>query len=856
MRRLLSLGLLLLTATACSGDDDEDPREQPPSRTGRIQGTLTPFQSSERSTGDGVSRTVRSPFRAGELATLKETLRGLSAGRSRGERVAPKRVPGLSIVPWAPGHAPLERASREDPTIPGDVILRFEEAGLSPERVLAAVQRPGFRAVHKGYASEYVHLVGYEPLDGEAVTAAKTQAWAARLAQVPGVTYAVRNERMRAAAAPDDRGYSLQWHYPTLNLPAAWDLAPDASSVVVAVIDSGVVPHPDLTNVLPGYDMISDPENAGDGDGRDSDPRDEGGDTPSGGSTWHGSHVAGTIGANTNNQEGVAGVAWNARLLPVRVLGKKGGTSFDIAAALTWATGGSVPGVPDNPTPAKVVNMSLGGRAPPQALYQDAIDAALGRGAIIVVAAGNEDVDARNSTPCNQQNVICVGSTSLAGQRSSFSNFGVDVDVVASGGEMREDLNGDGYPDGVLSTVLDENGQPAYAFSQGTSMASPHVAGVVALMAASRPDLDAATAEGILKETATPLTNAQCPEGCGAGLVNALAALARISNEDPGSLDPRLNVTTSTLFFRGSGTQQLILSNVGGNRGGDLMVTATKSGPNEAAVSFPQGNTVRVPAFGSAPLAVAVDASGLPVGDTVVTLSLVGSGTSGAATVAVKIGVAGAASDLDAFVAFVWQDARGEWQTSEDAIAIAPASANYAYSISLTPRTYYALATIDDDQDGNFFEDGERTGYWRNVDAFEPLFVEEGERITDVSFDLIPLAPIDDDPALVVGSACGSNGDCPGGVCVTDYPGGYCSMDCTTSACPAGSRCYIVDSASGLKACLATCSRQVGTGQGDCRSGYVCYSDGTGSGACQPNCRTSGLSCGGGRTCLATGFCQ
>jgi len=853
MRRLLLMGLLLLTATSCSGE--EEPREPPPSM-GRVQGVLTPFRSSERSMDGSAARVERSPFRAGELAKLKQTLRELHAGRMRRERSGAKPE-GLAIVPSELGAAPRERVSREDPTIPGDVILRFDEAGLSPERVLALAKRPGFRAVHKGYASEYVHLVGYEALDGKATTAAKTQEWAAQLAQVPGVRYAARNERMYGMAVPNDRGYSLQWHYPTLNLPAAWDMVHDASSVVVAVIDSGIVSHPDLNaNVLPGYDMISDPENAGDGDGRDSDPRDEGSDTPSGGSSWHGSHVAGTISADTNNLVGVAGVAWNAKLLPVRVLGRKGGSSFDIAAAITWATGGTVPGVPANPYPAKVVNMSLGGSAPPQALYQDAIDGAVRRGAIVVVAAGNEDVDARNSTPCNQQNVICVGSTSLAGQRSSFSNFGADVDVVASGGEMREDLNGDGYPDGVLSTVLDENGNPAYAFSQGTSMAAPHVAGVVALMAAVQPGLTAAVAESTLKATATPLTSAQCPEGCGAGLVNARAALARIANVDPGALDPQLIVTTPTLFFRGSGTQQLIVSNVGGNRGGDLTVAASVSGPNASAVSFPQGNTVRVPAFSSVSLSVAVDASGLPAGDTVVALSLTGSGTAGSATVAVKIGVVGASSDQDAVVAFVWQDATGEWRASEEAIAVARAADDYAYSINLVPRTYFALATIDDDQDGNFFEDGERTGYWRNVDAFEPLEVRAGVTLSGVDFDLIPLAPIDDDPALVVGSACGSDADCPDGVCVTEYPGGYCSMDCTRSACPAGSRCYIVDSSTGAKACLATCAREVGTGQGDCRPDYVCYSDGTGSGACQPNCWTSGLTCGQGRTCLPTGFCQ
>ncbi|AKQ69062.1 Extracellular serine protease [Myxococcus hansupus] len=851
MCRLLLLSLLLLSATSCSGD--EEPRDEPTPSGGRIRGVLTPFRSSERSTEGDVPRTVRSPFRAGELEKLKQTLREHHAGRMREAR----KVPGLPIVQAEPPAAPRELTSSEDATIPGDLILRFEEAGLSPERVLERVRRPGFRAVHKGYASEYLHLVGYEALDGKAVTVAKTQEWVSQLAQVPGVRYAVRNARMHGMAAPNDRGYSLQWHYPTLNLPAAWDLVQDASSVVVAVLDSGIVSHPDLNaNVLPGYDMISDPENAGDGDGRDNNPRDEGGDAPNGGSSWHGSHVAGTISADTNNEVGVAGVAWGAKLLPVRVLGRKGGTAFDIAAGITWATGGTVPGVPPNPNPAKVVNMSLGGAAPPQALYQDAIDAAVGRGAIFVVAAGNENVNARNTTPCNQQNVICVGSTSLAGRRSSFSNFGADVDVMASGGEMREDLNGDGYPDGVLSTVLDDNGQPAYAFSQGTSMAAPHVAGVVALMMAAQPNLTAAVAESTLKATATPLTSAQCPEGCGAGLVNARAALARIANVDPGSLDPQLNVTTSTLFFRGSGTQQLTVSNVGGNRGGDLTVTASVSGANASAVTFPQGNTVRVPAFGSASLSVEVNASGLPQGDTVVPLSLAGSGTAGSATVAVKIGVGNGSSDRDAIIAFVWQDARGEWQTSQDAITVARASANYAYSINLAPRTYFALATIDDDDDGNFFEDGERTGYWRNVDAFEPLVLETGETLSDVSFDLIPLAPIDDDPALVVGSTCRSNADCPDGVCVTDYPGGYCTMDCTRSACPAGSRCYIVDASTGLKACLATCSRQVGTGQGDCRTDYVCYSDGTGSGACQPNCWTTDLECGGSQQCLPSGFCR
>ncbi|QSQ20261.1 S8 family peptidase [Pyxidicoccus parkwayensis] len=865
MRRLLLLGLLLLTATGCPGeDDDDDDNDRPdagnPAATATIRGQLTPFRGNGESAEEGgVSREAHLPFSKAEWTKLRAKLQGLHV-RKDGPVVTD---PDLPIVPPPVGTPPLARIPQTDPTIPGDVILRFEAAGLTPEHVLEAAKLPGYRAVHKGYASEYLHLVGFEALDGHAVTADETRELVAKLATLPGVRYADRNLRVYKLKVPNDKGYSLQWHYPTINLPAAWDIESDATGVVVAVIDTGIVSHPDLdARVLPGYDMIQDATNAGDGNGRDSNPQDVGGDEPNGGSSWHGTHVAGTVGALTNNTIGVAGVTWNARILPVRVLGKDGGSGFDIAAAVTWATGGNVPGIDDTPTPAKVVNMSLGGPGAPQKTYQDVINAAVGRGAIFVIAAGNENVDASNSTPCNQENVICVGSTNFSGRRSSFSNFGAKVDVMASGGEMTEDLNGDGYPDGVLSTARDENNQPAYVFLQGTSMATPHVAGVVALMAAASAKagttLTPALAESVLKSTATAIPASQCSGGCGAGLINAQAALARVANLSPGTLPPQLNVTTSSLFFRGSGVQPLTVSNVGGNKGGDLAVTATVTGTQAGAVSFPSGATVAVPAFGSATLNVAVNTAGLPDGDYTATLNLTGSnlaGSAGTATVLVKISV-GTTPDLDAVVAFVWQDEKGKWQASEDAITLARASAGYAYSLKLVPRTYYSLATIDDDQDGELFEEGERTGYWRNLDSFEPLELEDDQTLTGVSYDLVPLAPVDDNPTLVVGGTCSSDASCPGGYCVTGFPGGYCTQDCSTAACPVGSKCYIVSS-SGTKACLQTCTTQVGTGQGDCRdSNYVCYSDGTGVGACQPNCKSSGLSCATGKTCASDGFCR
>jgi serine protease len=854
MRRLLVLGLLLLTACQTEEEDptNPNPTTPPPADKGRIQGKLNPFQSS------GGSASVRPPPLQGERG--RELARAISRAISEqrlGSRKSALEVslPELPIIPPPAGPPPLKRVPAEDPTIAGDVIVRFEQAGLSAQTALERVQLPGYRVVHKGYASEHLHLVGFEALDGHKVTATETGQLVTQLASVPGVRFTEKNLRMYAFKTPNDKNYSAQWHYPALNLPAAWDVTTGGAGVTVAVLDTGIRSHPDLSaRIVSGFDMISDSTNAGDGNGRDSDPTDMGKDEPGGGSSWHGSHVAGTIGAATNNTSGVAGVTWDTRIMPVRVLGKEGGSSFDIAAAMNWAAGGTVPGVSTVGTPAKIINMSLGGAASPQKIYQDVIDARVAAGAIYVIAAGNEDSDAAGTTPCNQNNVICVGSTNFAGRRSSFSNFGVPVDVMAAGGEMSQDLNGDGYSDGVLSTTFDEAGAPVYAFNQGTSMATPHVAGVLALMVAAAPggSLSPAQAENILKTTAS--TSSRCTEGCGSGLVNAQAAIKAAqggTSTDP----PKLGITTSQLSFRGNGTQQLLISNLGS---GSLRVTAAKTGPQAAAVSFTNA-TVTVPAFATQPLEVTVNTAGLANGDYAATITLTGTNASsgaaaGTATVSVNIRV-GASEGLDAVIAFAYQDANKEWQVDTDAIGDVRASFNYQYSIDLLPKTYYTLATIDDDKDGEFFEDGERTGFWRNVDDFEPITLAVQQTITNISYDLVPLAPIDDTPTLVVGSACTSDANCPdGGRCITSYPGGYCTRDCASQACPSGSKC--VDSTTSGRRCIATCTGP-DTGRSTCRTSYVCYSDGTGDGLCFPNCSAYDVCDGVLFTCnTANGYCE
>ena len=359
-----------------------------------------------------------------------------------------------------------------------------------------------------------------------------------RLAADPSVEYVEVDQLMQATLVPNDTRFSEQWGFGTsnasINVRPAWDKATGAG-VVVAVIDTGITNHPDLNaNLLPGYDFISDAAMARDGGGRDNNPNDEGdwyaanecgSGIPASNSSWHGTHVAGTVAAVTNNSTGVAGTAFNAKVVPVRVLGKCGGYTSDIADAIVWASGGTVSGVPANANPAEVINMSLGGGGSCSTTYQTAINGAVSRGTTVVVAAGNSNTNVSSSVPANCANVIAVAATTSAGARASFSNYGTGIDISAPG-------------QGILSTLNSGTtvpGTASYASYNGTSMAAPHVAGVVALIQSVAPTaLSPAAIESLLKSTARPLPGA-CSGGCGAGIVDADAAVtAALNGTGPG----------------------------------------------------------------------------------------------------------------------------------------------------------------------------------------------------------------------------------------------------------------------------------------------------------------------------------
>lgn len=270
----------------------------------------------------------------------------------------------------------------------------------------------------------------------------------------------------------------------------AWLVTRGNPEIVVAVLDTGSTVHPDLEGqTVPGYDMISDIDRAGDGDGRDSDPSDAGDFYGDKLSSWHGTHLAGVINARGNNSRGVIGIAPNVKVQHVRVLGRDGGSDSDIVSGITWASGGPVGSLPLNPTPARVINLSLGGEGvcPPQ--YQEAIDDAISRGTVVIVAAGNSDTDASTTTPANCDGVITVAASNSDGQKTSFSNYGEVVDIAAPGMSILSTMNS-----GLTGVDL-----PNYAPKSGTSMSAPYVAGIVALMLSNEPSLTPADVETRIK---------------------------------------------------------------------------------------------------------------------------------------------------------------------------------------------------------------------------------------------------------------------------------------------------------------------------------------------------------------------
>jgi serine protease len=396
------------------------------------------------------------------------------------------------------------------------------------------------------------------------------------------------------AFTPNDPLYGkYQWHFNDpvggATVSDAWDLA-DGTDITVAVLDTGITRHPDIDISLAeaGYDFITDGLVSGRGeDGRVPGGWDTGDWTttepylsactdssnPPEDSSWHGTHVAGTVAERTNNGQGMAGIAYNAKLLPVRVLGHCGGTTSDIADAVIWASGGHVDGVPDNQNPAQVINMSLGGRGicTAESVMARAIADARSRGTTVVVAAGNENTDVANYTPAGCPGAITVASNGITGKRAFYSSYGAGVALSAPGGgyytnddpDTGSVANPEGFVWSAMNSGKTEPDEPDYGGSAGTSQATPHVAGTIALVlsAMKQAGLAAPTPDqirDILVQSARRFP-VSTDRPIGAGIVNAHAAVNLALGNDGGDDDAIVLAPGVLLSGQSGGTGSQVL---------------------------------------------------------------------------------------------------------------------------------------------------------------------------------------------------------------------------------------------------------------------------------------------------------
>lgn len=425
-----------------------------------------------------------------------------------------------------------------------DLVTVQSNAALATECIVQDLRASGqFEYVEKDFIFENQFVRRPKPTDPGTTPGGSAPSTGGETASPP-VT-------ITSDITPNDPLWSLQWNFQKngtgegksaggAGFQDFWTRQANegSSEVVVAVVDTGLqMAHPDIENspnVAPGWDMVSDPRMGNDGDGRDNDPNDPGDmcdpTAPLAADTFHGTHVAGTIGAAaSNNGTGVAGGAWNVKIVPVRALGKCGGRLSDINDAIRWA-GGLIPGEDAegneiwNENPADIINLSIGLFEFCPASLQDAIDSVTDRGVIVVAAAGNARVSTQYYAPGGCQNVISVAAGDARGQIAPYSNFGPNVTVIAPGGDLTRDDNGDGRPDGVLSTKASTNcydpvtGEGVdncyYAYEQGTSMAAPHVAAALALLKARQPSATPDELKATLIAALDPREPLQCAGSC------------------------------------------------------------------------------------------------------------------------------------------------------------------------------------------------------------------------------------------------------------------------------------------------------------------------------------------------------
>ncbi|MFT4768327.1 MAG: serine protease [Glaciecola sp.] len=641
---------------------------------------------------------------------------------------------------------PVSRTAYED-VIPGQIIVSYADSNTQTNTAEAFARRLRMRQLGGGPRRARLMVLDDAGQDSQLINRrlgyqhfrfaqfekqALAERWRTlisikRLARSPGIDSAEPNYRVRPSASVNDEAYALQWHYPLISVPGAWETTVGNPGVIVAVVDTGVLTgHPDLAGQLvPGYDFIRDPREAADGDGIDPNPEEtiDGGDPAA--VNFHGTHVTGTIAARGNNGIGVTGVAYGARVMPLRALAASGGTGYDVNQAVRYAAGlendsGTFPDAP-----VQVINLSLSGggfSASTQRLY-DEISAL---GIIVVAAAGNES-STSPSYPASYDNVISVSAVNTQQQITNYSNTGSAIDLAAPGGDGSQDFNGDGYPDGILSTG-GSDGEFAYTFLSGTSMAAPHVAGVMALMKSVNPNLSANDVSRLLEQgdLSDDIGSVGRDNLYGHGIINARKAIEAALAEAGSSSgsEPRLGSSSSALNFSSLRTRlEIVLRNSGG---GDLQSVQLRS--NDAWIT---ASSVSVDEQGLGRYAIEVDRDGLTPG--VYEGSLTATSNANELSVRVLLSVTDATDAELGIVYLLLFDPATDTVVAQTTLQTN--SETFDFAFPETPAGLYQLfAGTDLDNDLVICDEGEACGAYLTID--QPLTVNFDRNRNDLNFSI------------------------------------------------------------------------------------------------------------------------
>jgi serine protease len=644
-----------------------------------------------------------------------------------------------------------------DNFVPGEIIVRFNDEVL----MLSALQTPAVRAENMGLKARAggrgrPMLMGLgakenrnKSFNALGITATKKNKRGRQFRSVDpekqlkmdtlqiikalrkrnDVLYAEPNYIRQIKQVPVDDFYNLQWHYPLINLPAAWDITTGSSNIIVAVIDTGVLlNHPDLQGQFSadgGYDFIQSDSVSQDGEsGIDANPDDPGdGGSVGGASSFHGTHVSGTIAAVTSftsGGTGVAGIAPGVKIMPLRALGNGGGTDYDVNQSVLYAAGlandsGIVPA-----NKADIINLSLGGGGYSQSA-QDVYTQARNAGVIVVAAAGNESTSTA-SYPAAYDGVISVSAVNINKRLASYSNFGSSVDVAAPGGDTG-DVNGDGYVDGVLSTIGDDSGSTIefqFAFSIGTSMAAPHMAGVVALMKSIYSDLTPADVDSLLVsgKIIEDLGESGRDDSFGHGLINARKAVDEATNLAQGTVveTPFVSVSPASLNFGTSGTS-VSLSAVNGSTGSLSILSVTV---DEAWLSIVTSSVDADSQLGS--YQVTVDRSGLADGVFTANITIVSSVNTVTVPVIMQVVSQNLSPDVGYQYIILYDADTGGFIQQQDGNAL---NGEYDFQFNnvsfLDGQRLYIIAGTDMDNDGFICDNGEACGAYLSLDQLKAI---------------------------------------------------------------------------------------------------------------------------------------